>query len=472
MPWFWSQKKKKKLASLDFEMSPSAGDEAQEGSHPAVLRMTDNRDTVDPLATRIEAANEAKAAAATADASLLANVVPQPPQPPLLSRSQQKKELRRARSAQLRAEKKAFQKAQTVQLKADKMEEVRARIQAMTAEERREWEAVRGARRAERREQAAAKKERLRRALEGGGEEGGEGGSGNPSAPCFLKVIIDCGYSDGMMTLSEARSLAGQLARCVGSNARARNPARLSFAGIPPPPGSSSSSSSASSAAFSSTSRLIFERLANISGHERWPVRWMRSLEEEAAVAGKGGSDNSAAADAAAAAACSSSPNRSSIRSIIISSKKIVYLSADAEEELSESLDPRTTFVIGGLVDRNRHRGAARSRAASLNIETARLPLQSLGGAVLNSSAVLTVDQTFALLLAAVNAGGGGGGVGRQGGEEGEGERTTAAKPKPTTIRADWAAGVRAAVPSRKMARPQEQEQEQEQRAVSGAPEA
>ena len=154
----------------------------------------------------------------------------QPPHP-LLSKSQQKKELRRARSAQLHASKKALKKAQAAQLKAAKMEEVRATIQAMTEEERRRWEAVREERRAERRAASAAKKERLRRALEGDGddeedgEEGKDGNSNNNSSSSVLKVIIDCGYPEGMMNPSEARSLAGQLARCVGSNARAARPA-------------------------------------------------------------------------------------------------------------------------------------------------------------------------------------------------------------------------------------------------------
>ena len=367
----------------------------------------------------------------------------------------------------------------------------------MTPEERRAWEAVREQRRAERRELAAAKKERLRRALT------------ESHHHHSLKVIIDCGFPDGMMTPSEARSLAGQLARCVGSNARAPRPARLAFAGIVVPLRSSSGSAAvptfASSASSSlSTSQLLSERLANIDGHERWPVRWLPALEEEAAAAASADASaaaadaSAAAADAAAAdaaatvsaaspgsaaaaaaAACSSPPDQNSNNGTR-KKNKLLYLSADAERELSASLDPGSTLVIGGLVDRNRHRGAARSRALSLGIEAARLPLRSLGGAALSSSGVLTVDQTFALLLAAVNAGGGsgvgGGGEGEEGreGEEGgerregeEGEEAAEKKKAATkAIRFDWAAGVRAAVPTRKLARPREQQE------ASGAREA
>ena len=180
-----------------------------------------------------------------------------------------------------------------------------------------------------------------------------------------------------------------------------------------------------------------------------------------------GGSSDDKDKNAASAAAASSSPPSPS--SPPPNRKKIVYLSADSDRELSDLLDPRTTLVVGGLVDRNRHRGAAASRAASLGMETARLPLKTLGKAVLSSSGVLTVDQTFALVLAAVNAGGGGGEGG--GGEEGEeqGEKETKTEPKGEAtekrtgtkmIQADWAAGVRAAVPVRKLARPTKEERE------------
>ena len=450
--------------------------EAQEAADPSARPVKDSADISNVLATKTKPKDGAETPGVTADGTpFLAEADDDDDaddagkvQPlPLLSKSQQKKELRRLRSAQLYASKKALKKEKAAQLKSVKMEQVRERLQAMTKEERSEWEALREERRRERREQAYLKKQRLQKTLE---EEGG--GGKNPSSPSSLRIIIDCGYPDGMMTPSEVRSLAGQLARCVGSNARApRAPARLCFAGIPSPGSSESSPSSppSPSVSFSSaTSRLLLERLGNIDGVERWPVRWLPSLEGEAAAAARGGgsSDDKDKNAASAAAASSSPPSPSSPPP---NRKKIVYLSADSDRELSDLLDPRTTLVVGGLVDRNRHRGAAASRAASLGMETARLPLKTLGKAVLSSSGVLTVDQTFALVLAAVNAGGGGGEGG--GGEEGEeqGEKETKTEPKGEAtekrtgtkmIQADWAAGVRAAVPVRKLARPPKEERE------------
>ena len=466
------------------QSSPPLAGRAREASDLAALPVAAGA-IADPLVIRIRALGdevEPTVAAAHRVANLADSAADAADNAALLSKNQQKKELRRARFAQLHASKKALKKAQIAELKAAKMEEVRSTIRAMTADERGAWEAVREGRRAERREAAAAKRERLRRALEGEGEEsGGEGGGGGgSSSPPTLKVIVDCGFPDGMMAPSEARSLAGQLARCVGSNARAARPARLAFAGVAPPlspPAAAAAPRAPSSSSPSTTARarLLSEGLSKIDGRERWPVRWLRSLEEEVASAAAAADDDDAApsADAARSPLPPNQTDESNREKKKKKKNRMIYLSADADQELSALLDPEATLVIGGLVDRNRHRGAARSRALSMGMETARLPLQTLGRAVLSSSAVLTVDQTFALLLAAVDAGSGSGdgGQGKEEGEQKGEEEETQAKARKKVIRADWAAGVRAAVPTRKLARARPRGQEHQQEA-SGAPEA
>jgi tRNA (guanine9-N1)-methyltransferase len=76
---------------------------------------------------------------------------------------------------------------------------------------------------------------------------------------------------------------------------------------------------------------------------------------------------------------------------------KIVYLTGDSSNTLT-TLDNNTTYVIGGIVDRNRLKRAAIERAESLNITTARLPLDEC----LNfkgSTRVLTCNHVFEILL-------------------------------------------------------------------------
>lgn len=54
--------------------------------------------------------------------------------------------------------------------------------------------------------------------------------------------------------------------------------------------------------------------------------------------------------------------------------EKLVYLSADADTVL-DTLEEDKVYVIGGIVDRNRHKGLCASKAKSLGIKTAKFPL-------------------------------------------------------------------------------------------------
>ena len=51
--------------------------------------------------------------------------------------------------------------------------------------------------------------------------------------------------------------------------------------------------------------------------------------------------------------------------------EKIVYLSADAKETLTE-LKPDELYIIGGIVDRNRYKNLTFDKASRLNIRTAK----------------------------------------------------------------------------------------------------
>ena len=52
----------------------------------------------------------------------------------------------------------------------------------------------------------------------------------------------------------------------------------------------------------------------------------------------------------------------------------IIYLSSEAEEAL-DTLNSSSIYIIGGLVDHNRHKGLTHRNAVSANIRTARLPI-------------------------------------------------------------------------------------------------
>ena len=91
--------------------------------------------------------------------------------------------------------------------------------------------------------------------------------------------------------------------------------------------------------------------------------------------------------------------------------RSLVYLSADAPRVLWR-LERGVADVVGGLVDRNRHKGACAAKAAALGLPTARLPLEAAGpagpGAAGSRRArVLTTNKVVEVLAAVAATGGG-----------------------------------------------------------------
>lgn len=73
-----------------------------------------------------------------------------------------------------------------------------------------------------------------------------------------------------------------------------------------------------------------------------------------------------------------------------------IYLSADANETLT-TVDRTCTYIIGGIVDRNRNKNATREKAETLGINTCRLPIQE--NIRLASSCVLSCVNGMKCLL-------------------------------------------------------------------------
>ena len=70
----------------------------------------------------------------------------------------------------------------------------------------------------------------------------------------------------------------------------------------------------------------------------------------------------------------------------------IIYLTSDAEETI-QSLDPKLSYVIGGIVDRNRLKGATYKKAKELGIRTAKLPIKEYFA--LSATHVLTASTSL-----------------------------------------------------------------------------
>lgn len=76
--------------------------------------------------------------------------------------------------------------------------------------------------------------------------------------------------------------------------------------------------------------------------------------------------------------------------------KDVVYLSSDSPYTL-ERLEPNTTYVIGGLVDKNREKGLCYRRAVERGIRTARLPIGQF--MVMASRQVLATNHVVLIML-------------------------------------------------------------------------
>ncbi|KPM34230.1 tRNA (guanine(9)-N1)-methyltransferase [Neonectria ditissima] len=76
--------------------------------------------------------------------------------------------------------------------------------------------------------------------------------------------------------------------------------------------------------------------------------------------------------------------------------KDVVYLSSDSPYTL-ERLEPNTSYVIGGLVDKNREKGLCYKRAREMGIRTARLPIGQY--MEMQSRSVLATNHVVEIML-------------------------------------------------------------------------
>ena len=235
-----------------------------------------------------------------------------------------------------------------------------------------EWEASRSARRAKRKAKIKEKKERKRAApdnTEGprsppinGHLEGGSPAQETPrhsprrSIQLPITFVLDCGFDDSMLD-KERVSLAAQLTRCYSDNHHAPFKAHM---------------------ALSSFGGHLKERFDTVlSGHHRnW--KGVRFLSEDFVEAAEQAKDWMAGEDggvlAGAFTSTSDSPTTIEPNSNHKAAGEIIYLTSDSPQTLT-ALKPYSTYIIGGLVDRNRHKGICYKRALDHGMRTAKLPI-------------------------------------------------------------------------------------------------
>lgn len=243
------------------------------------------------------------------------------------------------------------------------------------------WEASRGDRRAKKKEKIAAKKECKRAIL----DEARKNGT-NAEAEARkvyesrrhrhyrttllpLTFVMDCGYDELMMD-KERISLAAQLTRAYSDNSKSKYCVHY---------------------VISSFNKLLKERFDTALGktYKNWkgvrimPEDYMHAAEiaKESMAGPQGGQIAGKFVDQADA-----KPEDG----------EIIYLSSDSPDTLTE-LKPYSTYVIGGLVDKNRHKGVCYKQATERGIKTAKLPIGDY--IQMASRSVLTTNHVMEIML-------------------------------------------------------------------------
>lgn len=224
-----------------------------------------------------------------------------------------------------------------------------------------EWEAGRADRKLLRKEKAGAKKERKKAAREAAIANGTyvEPTSNLPAARPIqlpITIVFDCNFDD-LMTDGERMSLGAQLTRAYSDNRKAPYRAHLAVS------------------SFGGKLRERFDGRLN-KMHENWQgVHFLEADFVDTATQAQtwmhtpkhplpGGAFKKYQDD------FESNP------ASLISQGETVYLTSEAEDTLTE-LKPFSTYIVGGLVDRNREKGICFKRATARGMRTARLPIGS-----------------------------------------------------------------------------------------------
>ncbi|ADV21227.1 tRNA (guanine(9)-N1)-methyltransferase [Cryptococcus gattii E566] len=222
--------------------------------------------------------------------------------------------------------------------------------------------------------------------------------SGDQTNDWLGGVVIDLGFDD-LMTDQEIASMAQQLGYLYSSNRTAEKPVRTVIHTTFSP----------------AASPRLWQRMENFNWHKwsrcHWWEQGLETLKSQL-------DDPSTSILCAQPVVSDKAQDKAGIDTKSLLSRltgpqvpvdlqagkhKLVYLSADGEDELL-SLSEDEIYIIGGIVDRNRHKNLCQGKAEQLGIRTARLPIGTFLE-MLPTRKVLTVNQVFDILVKYIHLG-------------------------------------------------------------------
>ncbi|CCG81301.1 tRNA [Taphrina deformans PYCC 5710] len=213
------------------------------------------------------------------------------------------------------------------------------------------WEAGREERVRRNKEKKLAKREAYKAAVASGKVEK----SKKPALKqdlSALRVIIDCSF-DHLMVDREIKSMCSQLTRCYAENRVARYACKIYI---------------------TSWNAKIAERFGTVFSDQQKHWKRVQTFPEEYLV-----------------------PQDDEFLSTITGVEKedLIYLSADSENTIHE-IDESKVYIIGGIVDKNRHKNLCQDKAIGQGIKTARLPIGDY--IQMASRKVLAVNHVFEIM--------------------------------------------------------------------------
>ncbi|SMR60686.1 unnamed protein product [Zymoseptoria tritici ST99CH_1E4] len=228
-----------------------------------------------------------------------------------------------------------------------------SKSQQKKLKKRLEWESSAASRKAFRKEKQTAKRERLR----------AQKASLPPAPPkpqppraiqLPITILIDCAFDD-LMHEGERTSLSSQITRCYSDNKNSGFRAHLAIC------------------SFGGRLKERFDEVLkgtylSWKGVRTFPEGFVEVAEKAKEWMGaEGGGKLKGVFDRP------EDPTDEEIEKLKAAGE-VVYLTSEATSDLTE-LKPYSTYIIGGLVDKNRAKGICFKRATQAGIKTARLPI-------------------------------------------------------------------------------------------------
>ena len=191
-----------------------------------------------------------------------------------------------------------------------------------------------------------------------------------------VTIVIDCGF-DELMQENERKSLGSQVTRCYSDNHKAPYQAHLAIS------------------SFGGHLKERFDTLLS-GNHRSW--KGVRFLDGDFVAAAGQAKEWMQGPEAGTLAGALSRKDTSShdCSSEEAGNGETIYLTSDSPDTLS-TLKPYSTYIIGGLVDKNRYKGICYKKAMEAGVKTAKLPIGDY--MKMNSRFVLATNHVSEIIV-------------------------------------------------------------------------